>query len=435
MDFSAPRTIQGLDSSELQIFQDHTRFMKVAANIRESNQLYGRLKKKTAEWAADPGFIRHGTNYDDWPKELPSHLRINYPESGEAPWIPFHVVGNMHSQHWLGILMHHRPILQNASSSFNDSWKQLEMKICYDAATKICRLQEAVVDRFGLEGLMVMQRGINFTIYAILTCTMLHLVAMTSPDPELYLGAADFFTRHMRILEKCVDAWPMPEMQKQIDSLRQAFSADLSKPFELKPTFPYSSPARSSGTPPSDAGYPTEYSTTQDARVPGFHSTSLTPPSIPTTLPADFSAGQAYGLMPGADLSQQAQMQAQWNPSKIFDQWNTAFSFSPRSQSSQQGAAPPPQATPLPLDPVYNNQATPSNAASWTSYPMNMPNAQSMGLTPVAQQPFATSPTDPAMQNFISPSMWQEAVLGSLPDGLKRRKFSSISGPAAKRTK
>lgn len=46
----------------------------------------------------------------------------------------------------------------------------------------------------------------------------------------------------MRILEKCTTPWPMPDMQQQIDSLREAFSADLSKPFSLKASFPYGSP-------------------------------------------------------------------------------------------------------------------------------------------------------------------------------------------------
>ena len=41
----------------------------------------------------------------------------------------------------------------------------------------LCRLQEAILGAFGLTGLLCMQRGINFTIYAILTCTMIHLVS------------------------------------------------------------------------------------------------------------------------------------------------------------------------------------------------------------------------------------------------------------------
>jgi hypothetical protein len=50
------------------------------------------------------------------------------------------------------------------------------MLVCYNAAKMLCRLQEAVVGSFGLLGLQCMQRGINFTIYAVLACIVLHLV-------------------------------------------------------------------------------------------------------------------------------------------------------------------------------------------------------------------------------------------------------------------
>lgn len=74
---------------------------------------------------------------------------------------------------------------------------------------------------------------------------------MTSPDADLNSDARDYFTRHMRILETCMSAWPMADMQKQIDSLREAFSADVRKPFVLKPSFPYGSPhSASHSTPP-----------------------------------------------------------------------------------------------------------------------------------------------------------------------------------------
>jgi hypothetical protein len=50
------------------------------------------------------------------------------------------------------------------------------MVVSYNAAKMLCRLQEAVVGSFGLNGLQCMQRGINFTIYAVLGCIVLHLV-------------------------------------------------------------------------------------------------------------------------------------------------------------------------------------------------------------------------------------------------------------------
>lgn len=43
----------------------------------------------------------------------------------------------------------------------------------------------------------------------------------------------------------------MPDMQQQVDALREAFSADTRKPFVLKPSFPYGSPgAPLNRTPP-----------------------------------------------------------------------------------------------------------------------------------------------------------------------------------------
>jgi hypothetical protein len=81
-------------------------------------------------------------------------------------------------------------------------------------------------------------------------------VAITSPDPDLNRDAREYFTRHMRILEKCTSSWPMPDMQQQIDALREAFSADIRKPFVLKPSFPYGSPGAPLNTSPSRTNGP-----------------------------------------------------------------------------------------------------------------------------------------------------------------------------------
>jgi hypothetical protein len=59
----------------------------------------------------------------------------------------------------------------------------------------------------------------------------------------------------------------MPDMQQQIDALREAFSADVRKPFVLKPSFPYGSPgAPVRSTPPR---------TTPQYSQASLHSTSL----------------------------------------------------------------------------------------------------------------------------------------------------------------
>ena len=69
-------------------------------------------------------------------------------------------------------------------------------------------------------------------------------VAITSPDAELHHDAADYFSRHMRVLEQCINFWPMPHVKAQIDALREAFSEDTGKPFVLKRSFPYPSPVK-----------------------------------------------------------------------------------------------------------------------------------------------------------------------------------------------
>lgn len=69
----------------------------------------------------------------------------------------------------------------------------------------------------------------------------------------------------------------MPEIQAQIDSLRLAFSADTSRSFELKPSFPYGSPSEPyQPSPPMDAHYHPHLSNVQ-SRV-GLNAHPITPP-------------------------------------------------------------------------------------------------------------------------------------------------------------
>ncbi len=61
------------------------------------------------------------------------------------------------------------------------------MMVSYNAAKMLCRLQEAVLQTYGLLGLQCMQRGINFTIYAVLACIVLHLVRDCSLFPGVFV--------------------------------------------------------------------------------------------------------------------------------------------------------------------------------------------------------------------------------------------------------
>jgi len=80
----------------------------------------------------------------------------------------------------------------------------------------------------------------------------------------------------MRILEQCSSAWPVLEIQAQIDSLRQAFSADMGKPFELRADYRRVASNNDEPSPRSDPGYTPESDYTQSTHV----GMPITPPAV-----------------------------------------------------------------------------------------------------------------------------------------------------------
>lgn len=154
-------------------------------------------------------------------------------------------------------------------------------------------------------------------------------MAITSPDPDLNTDARDYFVRHMRILEQVTPSFAPPEMQEQINALRLAFSADVSKPFELKPSFPLGSP--SSQNHPSPLSVEDHYTGRNSAgpnsglETPGqqfqYPGQPITPPISAHDLDykTDSPVVQSMAMM-GQDQGQTLQIQepVQWNPSRIF---------------------------------------------------------------------------------------------------------------------
>lgn len=153
-------------------------------------------------------------------------------------------------------------------------------------------------------------------------------VAITSPDPEFNNDAKEYFTRHMRILENCTKAWPQPDMQKQIDALREAFSADTARPFELKPSFPYGSPVPAlQPSPPMEVKYRQPMVSRNQSfgnvshQIP-FQSGPMTPPMTAgldsahdgSSLPHSSASSLSNGQHPSI-----GDMQAAWNPTPIFE--------------------------------------------------------------------------------------------------------------------
>lgn len=153
----------------------------------------------------------------------------------------------------------------------------------------------------------------------------------------------------MRILERCTSSWPMPEMQQQIDALREAFSADTRKPFVLKPTFPYGSPNAPAPSRALQYHQQPQLSRTSsieqqvlDQHHAQQHQVSYT--SHPITPPISAGGTESKGDSPavqslvmmatGQRIPQQQQQQQQaisnpvpvpmidssaWNPSRIFE--------------------------------------------------------------------------------------------------------------------
>ncbi|KXX75571.1 Nitrogen assimilation transcription factor nit-4 [Madurella mycetomatis] len=411
VDFNVPRPIPDTDESEYHVSRNFTYLARIVRSVGRMARAYGRLKK-SKEWGIDPEFVQLSPALDGWLTELPADLSVSYPPDGSPPWLPSAFIGNLHSYYYLSIILFNRPQLAFLSPSApGGQWKH-HMLLSYNAAKLLCRLQEAVMSSFGLNGLQCMQRGINFTIYAVLGCIVLHLVAITSPDPDLNSEAREFFTRHMRILERCMSAWPMPDMQKQIDSVREAFSADTRKPFVLKPSFPYGSPH--SGSHPSPPGRHLE--TQMPHSQVSYTSHPLTPISAgPLDTKSESPVGQSLTMVssgpgsqaPGVTQTLPLAETPAWNPSRIFHQWDTSFGAAP-IQSSPPSAA-----------------AQPGTLAVGSSGSAEAPSLQDIqavqaqlraGTQPMATPQYSAAPVQP----FVTPAMWQESVASVYEGGLKR---------------
>ena len=335
VDFSIPPTPPGGDDEDTRVWRQYVYLARACRNVRSLADTYGELMKDK-NWASHPRLQALNPEFPQWMSELPPDMQIHYPEDGSVPWLQSHVVGSIHCYYHLGILLLHRPQLMASSFSTSTSWKE-HMTISYDSAKKICRIQESLLQNFDIQGLMYMQRGINFAIYCILTCTMLHLAAITVPDPAYNADAKEYFTRHMRILESCMAVNPMDDTRAQIESLREAFSADVRKPFELKPSFPYGSPIASfAPSPPADVSHfrdpiavPQSSSAHTAAPAPAsahFDFTSLTPPisaglddvkdgplAVTSSMPMMPSTGQ--DSFSGGHLEDEC---VSWNPTRLF---------------------------------------------------------------------------------------------------------------------
>lgn len=336
VDFTIPKRMPGADEFEYHVSRNFVYFVRIVRNIRMMSTTYARLRKRK-DWGIDPEFQQLAKTITSYISDLPADLAIAFPADNSPPWLSSSFIGNLHAYHYLVIILYNRPQLSFLDPNTNRvEWKQ-HMLQSYNAAKALCRLQEAVVANFGLSGLQCMQRGFSFTVYAGLSCIVIHLVAIVSPDPDLNTDAREFFTRHMRIMEQVMEVWPMPELQTQIDTVREAFSADTRRPFVLKPSFPYGSPH------PSNKSSPPHMASSYQANVArsgsldqhldahnnlGYGNNPITPPisTGPMGSKTESPAVQQLDMIPQAGVSAAAMQQnmglgdqVAWNPSRIFE--------------------------------------------------------------------------------------------------------------------
>ncbi|KAG7132133.1 Cutinase transcription factor 1 alpha like protein [Verticillium longisporum] len=393
IDFSIPRPIPGADELEYNISRNFTYLARIVKNISRMNTVYGRLRKTKKDWGVDPDFVQLNPSLNSWLNDLPGDLSVTFPPDGSAPWLSSPFIGNLHSYYYLAQILLHRPQLAFLDPNGADGQWKHHMMICYNSAKALCRLQEAVVNSFGFTGLQCMQRGFSFTIYCGLTCIVLHLVAITSPDPDLNVDARDYFARHMRVLERVMSVWPMADLQKPVDAVREAFSADIRKPFVLKPSFPYGSPHSSnqSPSPHINTGYRPSPLSQAGSLEPRLDTQNMHQQHSQSLVMMSSQGSQAPGMPPTMPLAEAPA----WNPQRIFEQWNTSFG---------QPEAPS----------IQDIQAA---TASMPVAAQQMP-AQQYSAAPV--------------QTFVTPAMWQESVASVYEGGLKRA-WDYEGGPMMKR--
>lgn len=277
----------------------------------------------------------------------------------------------------------------------------------------------------------------------------------------------------MRVLEQCTSS-TQPEIQQQINALREAFSRDTSKPFELKHTLGMHSPMMDQQTVTSSAApmsHPLQQpvpSQMQPAQGWSMSQDDLSPktldPSTGYMQPLDMTTGTTsmpnantiafnttsfdipssnayaapnYGAVASSQYQQQyplervssneQQAAPVWDPSGIFAQWNTAFGQQP---APQQPSPPTAQYTQPLSSASMLQQPLPQqtmSAGMQASY-YQPPTASAAVHPPQQRAPMPTSGfAAPSMQT-VTPNMWQDAFTSAYVSGhgQKRNRDESI---------
>lgn len=150
-------------------------FIRIVRTMNRMIRAYSKIKRKK-DWGLDPDITKFNPTLTGALDDLPADLAITFPTDGSPPWLPSHFIGHLHSYYYLSIILGLRPQLNFLDPNSPDGLWKSHMMLSYSSAKALCRIQESMLQSFGLSGLRCMQRGISFTIYAILGCLVLHLV-------------------------------------------------------------------------------------------------------------------------------------------------------------------------------------------------------------------------------------------------------------------
>ena len=178
VDLNEPQVIAGIDVHERQISHQFLCLLRLVYEIRNTLEIYRDFRKKSgAAYCMEPQYIAVDTAYVKWHQTLPQDAKITVPKDGFEPWVSTPFLGNLHSYYYLSLIMHHRPQVHYLMEEVGGESYKRYMLICLNSAKILCRIQESMFRTLGPAGFEAMLRGMSFTIYALLTCTMLHLVS------------------------------------------------------------------------------------------------------------------------------------------------------------------------------------------------------------------------------------------------------------------
>lgn len=241
-----------------------------------------------------------------------------------------------------------------------------------------------------------------------------------------------YFTRHMRILEHC-SASAGPDMQVQIDALREAFSSDTNRPFELKPSLGSRTPSEADQEPtpaPSHAWKHFHDSKTMSPasgyEVGGYNALSTSSPLPYTTATSAYDLSYSNPNIAPSIYTAPVPDPQGWDPSGIFTSWNHAFGAAGQT---------PPQAPQMVVGGA-SSLAQPTSTGNLVAATVV---AQHVGGMPAAAA-YSTIPADRVLSNVatliseaaplvpnVTPVMWQDAFANAFESGHGHKRFREES--------